>query len=274
MNFYQKIKQNQAPKNPPTVEEILKIHRQQIATRFYIILLLIGMSIILIFNGLNSQTHSVTISSPNESTFALLQSQYSSTLSCPCSQISIEYLTFLSIQPSSYHQVCSSDFIEPIFYYLLWGSETSDSYYLDMDAKILSTQFRLLSILCTLAKEAIDRKNEIFFSQEFVTINTLTFNSFEIQMNSTIQSFIIQTPADFRRTHQYIIDMFHANQLHNVFNTNWELSLSNVDNNYIMSTSPKWYNESNESCSCDTSSTCSKSLLVSYGAVTNLSGNL
>jgi hypothetical protein len=274
MNFYRKIKPNQTPEESPTREEILTIQRQQIATRFYVIFLFFAMTVILLFNGLNSKIHSVTVSSPNESTFELLQSQYLSTLYCPCSQISIEYSTFLSIQPSAYHQVCSSSFIEPTFIRSLWGSETPSSYYWSIDVKILSAQFRLLSALCTLAKNAINRKSVIFFSREFITIDTLTRGSFEKQMNSTIESFIVQTPADFRRTHQYIIDMLHANQLHNVFYTNWDLILSNDDNNFIMSTRPKLYNESNDFCSCDTSSTCSRSLLVNYGFESNLSGIL
>jgi hypothetical protein len=274
MNFYRKIKPNQTTEELPTEEKMLTAHRQQIATRFYIILVFIAMIIILIFNGLTTQTHSVSISSPNESTFELLKSQYSSTFSCPCSQISIEYSTFLSIKPTAYHQICSSGFIESTFILALWGSETLSGYYSNIDAKILSTQFRLLSLLCPLAKDTIDRNNEIFFSQKFITIDTLTRSSFETQMNTTIQSFIDQTPADFRRTHQYIIDMFHANQLHNVFYTNWDLILSNAENNYIFSTRPESYNESNEVCSCDTSSTCSKSLLFNYSTATNSSGNL
>jgi hypothetical protein len=87
-------------------------------------------------------------------------------------------------------------------------------------------------------------------------------------MNSIIKSFIVETPVNFRRTHKYIIDMLHANQLHNVFYTNWDLVLSGSNNNYLMLTRPQWYNKTNDSCSCDTSSACSKSLLV------ELSGNI
>jgi hypothetical protein len=274
MNLYRKVQENQPSEESPTTEEMVLTQRQQIATRFYIILFVVAILIILLFTGFNSQTHSVTISSPTESTFELLQAHYSSTFSCPCSQIAIQYSNFLSVEPSAYHQVCSSDFINPNFFISLWGSESLSSYYWSIDVKILSSQFRLLSAFCSLAKTAIDRKVETFFSREFITVETLIRNSFEAQMDSITKSFIIETPANFRRTHKYINDMLHANQLHNVFSTNWDLVLFDPKSNYIMSTRPKWYEESNSSCSCDISSTCSKSLLVNYDVYTNLSGNI
>ncbi len=107
MNLYRKVKRNQVSEESPTIAQILLIQRQQIATRFYVILFLFAIIIILLFTGLSSQIHSVTISSPTESIFHLLQTQYSSTISCPCSQIANRYSEFLFVQPSAYHQVVS-----------------------------------------------------------------------------------------------------------------------------------------------------------------------
>ncbi|CAF1223849.1 unnamed protein product [Rotaria sp. Silwood1] len=272
INFYYKVQKTHLPEESQTTDEILLIQRQQIATRFYIILVVLAFVIIITFTGLNSQIYSITIKSPTEFIFEQLQTQYSSSLSCPCSQIAIQYSKFLSVKPIAYHQVCSSYFISFDFIELLWGTESSDTYYLSVDMKILSTQFRLLSSLCSLVKNVIEQKIEIFSSQELLSVEILTRHSFQTQIDSIITNFIIQAPTSFRRIHQYIIGMFHANQLHNIFYTNWNFAISTSKDNYIMSTSPITYNNSNGSCSCATMSTCSSSLLNCYGKTGILPG--
>jgi hypothetical protein len=129
MNLYHKKHTNQRVEEPKTMDQMSMIQQQKIATGFYIITVLFGIAVILFFTGFTSQTHSVIVSSPTESTFEQLQSQYSSTLSCPCSQIAIEYSKFLSVEPSAYHQVCSSYFISSDFIDLIWRSEISSLYF-------------------------------------------------------------------------------------------------------------------------------------------------
>jgi hypothetical protein len=257
-----------------TMNQLLIIHRQQIATRFYVILFCFGIAGILLFTGLNSQIHSVTISAPTELTFEQLKTEYSSTFTCPCSQVAIEYSKFLSVNPVAYHQVCSSNFVLSRFINSLWDSEDLSTYSSMIDLKILSTQFRLLASLCSLAKNAFDEKIKIFSSQELISVETLARDSFQTQINSIIQNFIVQTPTDFRRTHRYITDIFHANQLHNIFYTNWNLTLTNSENNYFMSSSPMWYNQTTDYCSCGTSSTCTKSFFINTNKKMEFPGNI
>ncbi|CAF3189973.1 unnamed protein product, partial [Rotaria sp. Silwood2] len=57
--------------------------------------------------------------------------------------------------------------------------------------------------------------------------------------------------------------MFHANQLHNMFFTNWNFAVSNPNDSYIMSITPITYNNSISSCSCATIPRCSRSFLIS-----------
>jgi hypothetical protein len=144
----------------------------------------------------------------------------------------------------------------------LWGSEDFSRYYSMVDFKVLSTQFSLLASLCSLATSAIEEEMKTFASREMITIETLTHDSFQAQINSIIENFIVQTPTNFRRTHKYINDVFHANQLHNLCYTNWNFTLTNSNNNYIMSSRPMWYNQSGDYCSCAISSTCSQSSFV------------
>jgi hypothetical protein len=68
------------------------------------------MVILLLFTSLNTETRTMTESNPSLSTYMNLESLYSNTLICPCSNMVIPYQTFVSMS-ATFHQVCSSDFI-------------------------------------------------------------------------------------------------------------------------------------------------------------------
>ncbi|CAF3438173.1 unnamed protein product, partial [Rotaria sp. Silwood2] len=99
INLYHEARKTRLTENLQTAHEQLIIKRQKMASRFYIILFVAALVIIVTFTGLNSQIYSMTISSPTEFIFEQLQAQYSSSLSCPCSQIAIQYSNFLAVRP-------------------------------------------------------------------------------------------------------------------------------------------------------------------------------
>ncbi|UJR19841.1 hypothetical protein I4U23_022974 [Adineta vaga] len=272
MNVYRKKQRNSTVENIPTIDDIILIQHQHIATRTYIVLFIISILIISFFVAFTSQTYFITVSFPNISTYEQLQNQYPSTITCPCSQIAIPYSQFIFVQPSAYHQICSSGFISFDFIKLLWGIQSPSEYIHNADRKILTAHIRLLSALCSLAKDAVEQKIEIFYTQNFISIETITRYSFQTQMDSLIENLIDQIPVNFRWIHQFIIDTFHGNQLSHRFRLNWLYFTSNERNDYIVRTNPAWYNESGQSCSCLTSSTCSRSLLTSFDTVIQLPG--
>ncbi|UJR29650.1 hypothetical protein I4U23_017198 [Adineta vaga] len=275
MNFYRHHKRtNQTiTTHLETNNDIVLIKQQRIATRVYIILFLISIGIILIFLTFNSQINSITISSPSLSTFEELYNKYSSTLICPCSNIAISYSTFVSIQPLTYYQICSSDLISLDFITSLWGMETREEYAFNYDRKILSGLFRVLSAFCKLTKNTIEQNMKVFSTKQIITLKTLIRDSFESQIDSIIDNFIVQTLAQFQWIHHYIIDMFHGNQLVHKFNLNWKLFLSNSEMNYAVRTVPVWFNESGKSCLCTTSSSqCFRSLLETNEYIIQIPG--
>ncbi|UJR18745.1 hypothetical protein I4U23_005651 [Adineta vaga] len=256
-----------------TNDEILLSQKQRLATRIYIILFLFSIGIILIYVLFTFQINLITINSPSLSKFIELQSKYSSTLTCPCSNIAILYLEFVSIQPLTYHQICSSHFISLDFITTLWGTEEPVEFALNYDRKVLSSLFRILSSLCLLTKNQIEQNLKIFSTKQLITLKTLTYDSFQIQINSIIDNFIYQLLKDFQWIHHYIIDMFHANQLVHKFSLNWNSFQSNAQMSYVLRTVPVWFNESNQSCLCTTlSSRCFRSQLTSYNKTTQIPG--
>ncbi|CAF1640553.1 unnamed protein product, partial [Adineta ricciae] len=249
--------------DPPTITsaDILLIERQRFATRVFVIFFIIILLIVINVIAFNVSEYSFTIPFPSESTFESLQRKYSSKLSCPCSQTAVSFSEFLSIEPNAYHQICSSDFISFRFLNILWGSNRSDVYFKLIDGKVLSTQFRLLAALCSLAKSTVKERIRTLSNRELVTVEPLSRHSFDDQIHSVVSNFRRETPRDFRRTHEYVNDMLHANQFQNFLLTNWNLVTTSVGELHYLSTSPVSVNESGQFCSCETSSTCTRSKL-------------
>ncbi|CAF0949480.1 unnamed protein product [Adineta ricciae] len=249
--------------DPPTITpaDILLIERQCFATRVFVIFFIIILLIVINVLAFNVSVYSLTIPFPSESTFESLQRKYSSKLSCPCSQTAVSFSKFLSIKASEYHQICSSDFVSFRFLDILWGNKRAHSYFSPVDDKVLSTQFRLLAALCSLANSTVEERIRTLSTRELVTLEPLSRHSFDDQIHSIVSSFIRETPRDFRRTHQYINDMLHANQFQNFLSTNWNLVTTLVGTLHSFSTSPVSVNESGQFCLCEISSTCTRSKL-------------
>lgn len=73
--------------------------------------------------------------------------------------------------------------------------------------------------------DIVNQKIESFLLQELICLETLNQYSFDIQMDSIINAFLVQTPDNFQRLHRYIIDMLYVNQLQNIFYTNWNITV-------------------------------------------------
>lgn len=83
-------------------EEIVR--DQVLTTRVYLICLIASILSLTLFNLVHQMTVSVTIHNPSFNTYKYLEAEYPNTLSCPCSEVSTQYSTFMSIN-MTYHQV-------------------------------------------------------------------------------------------------------------------------------------------------------------------------
>ncbi|CAF4381318.1 unnamed protein product [Rotaria sp. Silwood2] len=73
------------------------IIRGRFSTWLYVILLITTMTSIIIFKTKSSNWTTVTIHSPSKKQYEDLYQQYSDTLQCPCTSISIPYGKFIQI---------------------------------------------------------------------------------------------------------------------------------------------------------------------------------
>ncbi|CAF1079854.1 unnamed protein product [Adineta steineri] len=200
--------------------------------------------IIIFFTSFSLQTRTITVLSPSQTTFSYLQDQQKSSLSCLCSQTSIQHDVFLSISPHL-HQVCSSDFVAQQWWGYLWGIDAVSNF---LDLQLLSTQFRVLASLCSLAQQSIDNDTSAFLTDKLVTLEAMSLSLFQAQIDSLTTAFIAQTPDKFRRTQSFIYETFRANQLLVVPETNWQLAFTTAANNYVIATVPRISFGTNYSC--------------------------
>ncbi|CAF3918063.1 unnamed protein product [Adineta steineri] len=208
------------------------------------ITVLIAFGIIIFFTSFSQQTRTIIVLSPSQTTFSYLQDQQKLGLSCLCSQTSVQQNVFLSVSPRL-HQVCSSDFVAEQWWGFLWGMDTVSNF---RDLQLLSIQFRVLASLCTSAQQSIDNDTSVFLNNKLITVEAISFSSFQAQIDSLITAFIAQTPEKFRRTQLFIYETFRANQLLVVPATDWQLAFTTAAYNYVIATVPRNSFGNNYSC--------------------------
>ncbi|CAF1199869.1 unnamed protein product [Adineta ricciae] len=185
------------------------IEQQRIITRVYFILLTGSIIILILFTSLDTHFSSIFVQNPSIRQYKHLQESYSTSLSCPCRNVSMPYITFTSLSPTL-HQVCSSDFITDSWI-IVASSIKSDLFrflYIDWIWRGLDGRhFQLLAILCKLAKQTIDDSVYRFTRRLFVTSNVLSETEFNIQVNTTfeqfVQSLLIQFELLINTTHLF-----------------------------------------------------------------------
>ncbi|UJR19384.1 hypothetical protein I4U23_022514 [Adineta vaga] len=158
-----------------------QIRFQRYATRLYLFFLIGSMIIITIYVFLQRSIHSQTIFYPTELQFIELQQEYSQSLSYGFNNISDS----LSV---------------------------SYAYYFEF-RHISQSHFRLLGLFCEQAEQTIDDAVEIFLKREFVSSQVLPQQSFQIQINSSIEDWKFTMINTFKRTIQLIQRINEGNQL-------------------------------------------------------------
>ncbi|CAF1036853.1 unnamed protein product [Rotaria sp. Silwood1] len=236
---------------PPSIEK--RFQNQEItATRIYIFLFILCLITALIYSGpFSEETKSIKITFPTMDIVDNLDKKNISRLSCPCSEVAVPYWKFLSIKPA-YHSICSSEYISSSYRINLLKKNDSMSL-------ALSTHYRILSSLCYSSHRLIENAKEVFDTRELISVETLTRSSFDIQINILLTTFISHISAYYRRTLSFIVHSFSVNQLLNLFESNWQVDLTNENETYILKTFPRLFSLSN--CSCAISSNCSEQLI-------------
>ena len=239
---------------PTTDQQLLR--NQLISTRLFILLLLLSLTILLTYISTVTIDQTITLKHPTQLQYQQIADQHSQTLTCPCTQISIENNVFLR-NKYTLHQVCSSDFVSDSWVkYLQLVRDQYDGGRTD-DFRVTSEfTFEALQFLCKQVKETITNRVRSFYTEQHVTVALASPIELESQLRSLITAFRTITTNDFGLSSRVIRDTIQSNLIVSHLGTNAEFLVLSYYNG--TPARPKSYG----SCSCARNALCKTQLDV------------
>ena len=194
-----------------------RLRFQYRSTRVYIVLLISTLVILATYRIVSVYTFSKSINKPSHSTFEHLHDQYADTLICPCSEISVSYSQFVSVE-FTLHAICSSDFVRERWLNSI--SITGNFSYFDFRLVALA-HFQLLSSFCELANDTLMDARSSFLTREFISSNIIPSDVFLTQTEVAVQLFQLGVTSDFIRLLQLVSGSTSGNALMTVYTSSW-----------------------------------------------------
>ncbi|CAF0850861.1 unnamed protein product [Adineta ricciae] len=191
-----------------------QIQHEILTTRIYLILLPMVLTIFIVYSAQMKLYYTVQVSNPTLSTYRQLLDLYPDTLSCPCSQLSLSYSTFVTLT-HHLHPICLSDFIkESWFSYLYYDNSSS---YKPIDIRSVgNAQFQLLRTLCEFSERVIEDAFKTTFVASVFTNNDgllLKLDVLRVQVDAFANSFIGNIISEQRRQRALFTIAFDRNFL-------------------------------------------------------------
>ncbi len=185
------------------VQDEQTIQGERRSTRFYLVLLIVSMIISTIYYTIIPYTEIVLKEPPSLNEYLTLVHQ--SSLQCPCSKVGVAYEKFIQIEPV-YHEICQSNFItDDWLNHLLSLYEKSPINSSSSDFRRIAVfQFQTIRSLCQLAKEMNKYNIQSFLKKEFIQSQLISFELFQVQINSFVAEFINSTSKTFLRTLHFV----------------------------------------------------------------------
>jgi hypothetical protein len=215
--------------------------------------------VIVFYAGLIQHSESRILLTPSQSTYEELLTQYSDTLQCPCSSVSIVQQDFISHLNASLHPVCSSSLATKELEAHLRGNPfvAPNIYLVDADFRRWGVLlFKTLTSLCSMANETLTIAIAQYQARRFISNQLVPQALFQAENDGSIQQFQSATSTIFRSIVGPIRDVGQSNALISVLKTNWIPKMDYFGIDVPLLTVPVVYKESN--CSCATSSSCLK----------------
>ncbi|UJR20241.1 hypothetical protein I4U23_023372 [Adineta vaga] len=227
----------------------------QLATRLYILLLIISFVILTIYTIIQPRILTKTYDKPSLNMYHRLLLNHEDTLQCPCSSISSTYDQFITIEPI-FHQVCSSSFVAD-----QWRMNVTAKLVLDLSIysnkdyrRFLSAHLQLLKGLCELANQSMDDSINQFLSSFFVTIQLQSPTNFQDRINLIIEQSKSNALKTFTRLLSLLRAANHGNAIITAYGTNFEYIPSWYDSDVsTLITQPIIYDNN---CSCALNASC------------------
>lgn len=224
-----------------------------IATRIYILLMLIALLIIALVISLSQLTTTVKVEHPIKQQFE----DFPFYAKCPCSRISIPYGEFLSIN-ATFHQVCSSEFVSDRWLKTIYSGSNS-TYFDRMDFRTSgSAIFQSIASFCRFSKDSIQQNSELLKSSQLISPSVLSETVLQSQVNAFINSFQMAIENTLTDQLALIREIMKANRLISGLKTNIEAAYIIQDtSNISMYIVPYSYVDINQTvCHCQSTLDC------------------
>jgi hypothetical protein len=198
-------------------------------------------------------TQTVNVKTPSIEEYSQLYNLYSPTLTCDCTQISINYEKFIDIQ-YTFHQVCYSDFVtQDWFGYLAISPGNSGTFY-DTFRVTSTFAFQALNAFCVLVNQTISNGLIQFYSSQYVSASVTPSNVFQLQTKAFISQFILSTTNDFLLSLSMIRNTTQSNSLFSGQITNYAPYIASN----VVVRNPQSYGD----CACSSSAKCVSELSI------------
>ncbi|UJR34643.1 hypothetical protein I4U23_027420 [Adineta vaga] len=209
----------------------------QWATRLYIILFFICLTIFFLFIIVQPQVLTKTFDKPSFDFYNSLKQQYDNQLDCSCSNISLVYYGLISIEPL-FHEICLSQFVSDQWRIdLTKNMDTTLSTYDQQDyRRFLSAHLQFLQQLCHFSIKSENSSIEQFLSSLFVTNQLLSEKNFNNRLFSLIEQIESNAPAIFKQFLSFIRSINHGNAIISTYGSNYKYIVSTDTRGDIFST--------------------------------------
>ncbi|CAF1446796.1 unnamed protein product [Adineta steineri] len=227
----------------------------QMATRLYILLLMISFTIVALYTIIQPQLITKTFSNPSFNLYNNLVQKHKTTLQCQCSSISSTYNHYVEITPV-FHQVCSSTFVSDEWREnLLAGLVPDLSIYNATDyRRFLLAHLQFLNGLCQISIQTINNSVDQFLSSTLSNTQLISEALFRLQIDSLIEQSKLDSPTIFNRILFLLRTINHGNAIVSVYGTNFEYIVPLIDpyESYAVLQAVIYDNQ----CSCGLNATC------------------
>ncbi|CAF1333920.1 unnamed protein product [Adineta steineri] len=247
------------------------LEKEFLATRIYVIALIVCVSIITIAVALIVRPVDKIEYKPSHEKFSQLIRKYPNTLRCPCSKSSTNYAKFVTTKVS-FHQVCSSEFIQQTWIEKLFTNENISSESID-DARItLSFFWQTIAGLCIASNKSWNDVLANFEGTSFITPTAVAEQVIRTQAENALQNQIDLSKTISTRNLLALQRITRGNQVVSALQTNFYLRYPPARLN--LPKSAKMIARTFGNCSCLNIEGCPRSATFndSYGHLTNVPG--
>ena len=248
LNLFPTLQLSHATKN---------LHAQRIATRLFLATFIVSFSIMLIYTATATITHTLTVSDPSVQQYNELYLHSPQSLSCPCSQISNRYDSFMNIR-YVVHPICDSIYVTDEWISNQWISHGT---FYSGDFRLWGTQmFFGLRSFCQLIETSINISLTQFYATELVTDIVTHQELLRSQSQAIIEKFITTTTNNFLLFLRSIGNTTQVNALASNLFSNFEFTQQSAYSD--VETRWKIYDDN---CSCTYHSWCNTTAAMYVG---------